>query len=84
VLLPLAGYILLVLSALLALSHLQAALFGFGAASLLLLFVGIHNAWDNVAYHVFISRWNPDNSPEPKEAPKETSENEHRDRSNQK
>jgi uncharacterized membrane protein HdeD (DUF308 family) len=25
-----------------------------GAATLLLLFVGIHNAWDAVTYHVFI------------------------------
>jgi len=28
------------------------ALFAIGAASLLLLFVGIHNAWDTVAYVV--------------------------------
>ena len=29
------------------------ALFGVGAAALLLLFCGIHNAWDAVTYHVF-------------------------------
>jgi hypothetical protein len=29
---------------------------GAGAAALLLLFSGIHNAWDGVAYHVFVSR----------------------------
>jgi hypothetical protein len=29
------------------------AMFGVGAAALLLLFVGIHNAWDAVTYHVF-------------------------------
>jgi hypothetical protein len=27
-----------------------------GAAALLLLFIGIHNAWDGVSYHVFVSR----------------------------
>jgi hypothetical protein len=31
------------------------ALFGVGAAALLLLFDGIHNAWDNVAYHVLVN-----------------------------
>ncbi len=30
------------------------ALFAIGAASLLLLFAGIHNAWDAVTYHVVI------------------------------
>jgi len=32
------------------------ALFGVGAAALLLLFTGIHNAWDAVAYHVFVGK----------------------------
>jgi len=32
------------------------ALFGVGAAALLLLFIGIHNAWDAVFYHVFLSK----------------------------
>jgi VIT1/CCC1 family predicted Fe2+/Mn2+ transporter len=32
------------------------ALFAIGAAVLLLLFVGIHNAWDAVTYHVFVSK----------------------------
>ena len=27
-----------------------------GGATLLLLFIGIHNAWDAVTYHVFVSR----------------------------
>jgi hypothetical protein len=30
------------------------ALFGVGGAALLLLFIGIHNAWDSVVYHVFV------------------------------
>jgi hypothetical protein len=36
--------------------HTHELLFVVGAATLLLLFVGIHNAWDAVAYHVFVSR----------------------------
>jgi len=32
------------------------ALFGVGAGALLLLFVGIHNSWDAIAYHVLVSR----------------------------
>ena len=28
----------------------------FGAATLLLLFIGIHNAWDAVTYHVFVKK----------------------------
>ena len=39
-------------------AHSQAhpALFVVGVAALLLLFVGIHNAWDAAAYHVFLYR----------------------------
>ena len=32
------------------------ALFAVGAAALLLLFIGIHNAWDAVTYHVFVMK----------------------------
>jgi hypothetical protein len=53
VVLPLAAYAMLALSAFEAPYHTRAALFGVGAAALLLLFIGIHNAWDGVAYHVF-------------------------------
>src|SRR5262249_55100201 len=56
VLLPFAAYATLAVSAYASLSHLREALFGVGAAVLLLLFVGIHNAWDGVTYHVFVSR----------------------------
>jgi len=56
VVLPLAAYATLALSAFAAPSHTREALFGVGAAALLLLFVGIHNAWDSVAYHVFVNR----------------------------
>lgn len=55
VVLPLVAYLLLALSALLASAHTREALFAVGAAVLLLLFVGIHNAWDNITYHVFVN-----------------------------
>jgi uncharacterized membrane protein len=53
--LPWLGYVLLVLSSLAASSHTHEALFGVGATGLLLLFIGIHNTWDAVTYHVFLS-----------------------------
>lgn len=54
-LLPLAAYAILALSAFVAPSRTREALFGVGAAALLLLFIGIHNAWDSTSYHVFSS-----------------------------
>ena len=59
VLLPLAAYATLAVTAFAAGSHLRGALFGIGAAAMLLLFVGIHNAWDAVTYHVFESKTKP-------------------------
>src|SRR5436305_13288887 len=53
VVLPLAAYATLVASALVTRTRLAVALFGTGAAALLLLFVAIHNAWDAVTYHLF-------------------------------
>src|SRR2546427_7078509 len=53
VVLPCAAYAMLAGSAYVAHSHARPALFLVGAAALLLLFVGIHNAWDAVTYHVF-------------------------------
>jgi hypothetical protein len=58
VVLPLAAYATLALSAFSASSHAGEALFGVAGATLLLLFIGIHNAWDAVAYHVFVSMRN--------------------------
>ena len=55
VVLPLAAYATLALSAFWASSHTGDALFGVGGAALLLLFIGIHNAWDAVSYHVFVN-----------------------------
>ena len=57
-LLPSAAYATLALSGFAARSHEREALFGVGAAALLLLFVGIHNAWDSTAYHVLVKRRN--------------------------
>ncbi len=54
VLLPFAAYAVLAISAYAALSRTREALFGVGAAALLMLFIGIHNAWDAVTYHVFV------------------------------
>jgi hypothetical protein len=54
-LLPLVGYALLGVCAFVAVSHAHEALLGVAAAALLLLFVGIHNAWDAIAYHVFVN-----------------------------
>ncbi|MBV8846074.1 MAG: hypothetical protein JO307_24965 [Bryobacterales bacterium] len=51
--LPFIAYALLAGSALAARSHTYEALFCTAGASLLLLFIGIHNAWDAVTYHVF-------------------------------
>ena len=48
--LPLIAYALLLLSAILLRSHPQRVLFIIGAMCLLLLFIGIHNAWDTVTY----------------------------------
>ena len=56
VVLPLAAYALLALAAFAAPLHTREALFGVGAAALLMLFIGIHNAWDSVSFHVFASR----------------------------
>ena len=47
---------MLALSSFAAASHTREALFGVGAAALLLLFVGIHNAWDAVTYHVICNQ----------------------------
>jgi hypothetical protein len=52
--LPLAGYGLIFASASLAMSQPRAALFGIALSTMLLLLIGIHNAWDSAAYHVFV------------------------------
>jgi hypothetical protein len=65
--LPFAAYATLAGSAYALRYHAHEAMFGVAAAALLLLFVGIHNAWDAVTYHLFVLR--------PKQAEKERREN---------
>jgi len=68
-LLPLSAYLLLVVASFVARSlTARRALFVVGGATLLFLFVGIHNAWDAVIYHVFgqkQQKTNEDRSPSP-------------------
>src|SRR5919202_1783130 len=52
--LPLAANVVLALSALGAPAHEREAMFAVGAATLLLLFIGIHNSWDTIVFQVFI------------------------------
>jgi hypothetical protein len=59
VVLPLAAYAILAWSSFAAPARVVEALYGVGAAALLLLFIGIHNAWDGVAYHVLVNRRDP-------------------------
>lgn len=56
VLLPFLAYALLAASGFESLTHTSEALFGIGGATLLLLFVAIHNAWDAASYHVLVGR----------------------------
>lgn len=48
--LPLVSYLALVVAAILLLVNSVLALFMIGAATVLFLFIGIHNAWDNLTY----------------------------------
>jgi hypothetical protein len=65
VLLPIAAYATLAISAFVARPHWRAALFGVAAAALLLLFVGIHNAWDAATYHIFFRKPGPQEAERP-------------------
>lgn len=56
VVLPFAAYATLAGSAYAIGSSAPSAMFGVGAAALLLLFSGIHNAWDAVTYHIFVKK----------------------------
>ena len=48
--LPLIAYTLLVAASLALVRHPMVSLFVVGGAALLLLFIGIHNAWDTVTF----------------------------------
>ena len=54
--LPFVAYTILAGSSYAIRSSAPIAMFGVGAAALLLLFIGIHNAWDAVTYHIFTVR----------------------------
>src|SRR5215471_6781759 len=62
VLLPFTAYGMLLGSAYVAGSHARPALFIVSPATMLLLFVGIHKAWDAVTYHVFTETEEPPDS----------------------
>ena len=53
---PLGAYAILLASAYAANVHMRGSIFAIAAAALLLLFTGIHNAWDAASYHVFVAR----------------------------
>jgi hypothetical protein len=57
---PLVSYTALVVAALLLLGNPVLALFVIGAVTVLLLFIGIHNAWDAVTY-VVLQQSQPEN-----------------------
>jgi hypothetical protein len=57
--LPFAAYAMLAVSAIIVRTNPQRVLFGVAAAALLLLFIGIHNAWDAITYFVFVKRQTP-------------------------
>ncbi len=61
-LLPFAAYAMLSASACLARAHAHRAMFGVAGAALMLLFSGIHNAWDAITYHVFVKKQEHDES----------------------
>ncbi|HEY3755635.1 MAG TPA: hypothetical protein VGL42_05760 [Opitutaceae bacterium] len=54
--LPLLAYGALAAGGFVAHAQARPGLFAIGGGALLLLFIGIHNAWDSVAYHVLVVR----------------------------
>lgn len=56
IVLPFLAYLLLTLMPLPSLAYERETLFAIGGGVLLLLFAAIHNAWDAVAYQVFVIR----------------------------
>jgi hypothetical protein len=62
---PFVAYTALLVAAVLVPRDPAAVLFVIGAAALLLLFIGIHNAWDTVTYIVVEWQHRPDKSEDP-------------------
>jgi len=61
--LPLTAYAMLALSTFAAPAYTREILFGVAGATLLLLFLGIHNTWDAVVYHVLVNRRDANTKP---------------------
>lgn len=57
--LPLSAYALVAASSATAVSRSEESLFAVAAAMLMLLFAGIHNAWDAVTWHLLLRRGKP-------------------------
>jgi F0F1-type ATP synthase assembly protein I len=67
--LPLLAYMILAVGAFLLRSHPGRALFGIATTALLLLFIGIHNAWDTVTYIAVMKPGEPARSKQPPPVP---------------
>ncbi len=66
VVLPAAAYGVITATAFTARSYVSEALFGVATGTLLLLFIGIHNAWDAVTYLVLLRGEKPDGDSKPR------------------
>jgi len=56
VVVPAVAYVILAVSSYVAYVRPRSGMFFAGTAAVLLLFVGIYNAWDTVTYHLFVQR----------------------------
>jgi hypothetical protein len=65
VLLPMVAYAVLTAAPYVGRSRVGPALFGIAVAALLLLFIGVHNAWDSVTYLVLVRRHEQQKDPKP-------------------
>ena len=63
--LPFVAYVVLAVAAVTLPRSATASLFAIAASELLLLFIGIHNAWDTVTYIAVVLRQQPPPSPPP-------------------
>jgi hypothetical protein len=64
VIMPIIGYAVLAAAAFTARTHERVALFQVAAVALMLLFIGIHDAWDNATYLILYKR--ADGKPTPR------------------
>ena len=61
VVIPIVAYAALGIAAVMVTSYEHGSLFAVAGAAVVLLFVGIHNSWDAIAYHVLVARQRADN-----------------------